>query len=171
MASRQCLADSTDMERSEGSQQHDPVPVDLRHYVDFDLERPAATRVYATAGLALDLICLEPRQALPARTFEHSTVVYTVLGGRAWVVTDEAEVTLEPLQAVLVPPAVPHGVRNDSPDPLILQAVVGPPAPSGDATDGQPSQVAPPRRAEQQGAGDRSARRGLLDRLRGALGG
>jgi quercetin dioxygenase-like cupin family protein len=100
-----------------------PVPADLRDYVHFDLDRPGARRVFATGVLTVELICLEPHQTLDARTHATADAVYTVLGGRAWVVTDEAEVTLEPLQALLMPAGVPHGLRNDSPDPLILQVV------------------------------------------------
>ena len=147
-------------------QPQEPVPVDLRDYVDFRLDEPAATRVYATGTLALDLICLEPHQVLPARMYDEATVVYTVLGGRAWVVTDEAEVTLGSLQAVLVPPAVPHGVRNDSPDPLILQAVVGPPG----HEDFDPP-VRPRTKDAHAPPSEPAQRPGLLDRLRRGLGG
>jgi quercetin dioxygenase-like cupin family protein len=104
-----------------------PVPVDLRDYVSFDLDRPEAQRVFSTDVVAIDLVCLEPRQALAARRYDTADAIYTVIGGRAWVVVDDAEVTLEPLQAVLVPAGVPHGLRNDSPDPLILHVTVGPP--------------------------------------------
>lgn len=112
-----------------------PRAVDLRDYVVFDLDGVAGRRVLATDVLAVDLTCLEPGQDVPPRTFTGTDVVYTVLGGVAWVVTDEAEVTLTALQAVVIPAGVPHAVRNDSPDPLILQALVSPPdevaAPSG----------------------------------------
>lgn len=113
-----------------------PQAVDLRDYVVFDLDGAAGRRVLATDVLAVDLICLEPRQAVPARTFATADVVYTVLGGIAWVVTDETEVTLAALQAVVIPAGVPHAVRNDSADPLILQVLVSPPdevaAPTGE---------------------------------------
>jgi len=105
----------------------EPVAVDLRDYVTFDLAGAAGRRVVATDVLAVDVVCLEPRQSLPARTFPSADAVYTVLGGRTWVVTDEAEVTLAALQSVLIPAGVPHGLRNDSADPLILQVVVSPP--------------------------------------------
>jgi quercetin dioxygenase-like cupin family protein len=104
-----------------------PVPVDLRDYVHFSLETPSGRRVFATDVLAVDLVCLEPGQVIPARTFANADAVYTVLGGVAWVVCDEAEVTLRPLQAVLVPAGVPHGLRNESADPLLLQVFSSPP--------------------------------------------
>jgi quercetin dioxygenase-like cupin family protein len=105
----------------------DPVPVDLRDYVEFDTERPALRRVFTTDVVTIDLVCLEPQQVIEARTFTTADACYMVIGGRAWVVTDDAEVTLEPLQAVLIPAGVPHGLRNESPDPLIVQLIIGPP--------------------------------------------
>jgi quercetin dioxygenase-like cupin family protein len=105
----------------------DPTPVDLRDYVAFDLEGASGRRVFATDVVAVDLVCLEPGQVIEARTFPSADAIYTVLGGTAWVVTDDAEVTLTALQSVMVPASVPHGISNNSADPLILQVVVSPP--------------------------------------------
>jgi quercetin dioxygenase-like cupin family protein len=135
--------------------------VDLRDYVAFDLDGASGRRVFATDVVAVDLVCLEPHQVVEPRTFPTADAIYTVLGGRAWVVTDEAEVTLEPLQSVLIPGGVPHALRNDSPDPLILQAVLSPPDEAPAAMPGpavEPAAVAP-------------ARPSLLDRVRRTLGG
>ena len=140
----------------------EPVAVDLRDYVTFDLDGAAGRRVFATDVVAVDVVCLEPRQALDARTFATGDAIYTVLGGLAWVVVDEAEVTLQALQSVMVPAGVPHGLRNDSPDPLILQVVVSPPE---DAPVLQAGPVVDPR-------DDEAARRpAFVDRLRRTLGG
>jgi mannose-6-phosphate isomerase-like protein (cupin superfamily) len=108
----------------------EPVAVDLRDYVAFDRDRAVRSRIYETDLVAIDLLCLEPGQQLGARTHEDSDTVYTVIGGRAWVVTDDSEVALEPLQAVLVPAGTPHGIRNDAPDPLLLQTVTSLPVPT-----------------------------------------
>jgi quercetin dioxygenase-like cupin family protein len=141
----------------------EPVAVDLKDYVEFDLDLPAGRRVVATDVLAVDLVCLEPGQVLDARTFATADAVYTVLGGRAWVVTDEAEVVLAPLQAVLVPAGVPHGLRNTAADPLILQVVTSPPddvpvVPSGPTAEAMAERSA------------RAGRPGLVERLRRGLG-
>ncbi|CAN5255538.1 hypothetical protein BH23ACT9_BH23ACT9_29310 [soil metagenome] len=140
-----------------------PTAVDLRDYVEFELDMPTARRIMATDVLALDLVCLEPQQTLPARTFETADAVYTVLGGMAWVVTDETEVTLAPLQAVMIPAGVPHGLRNNSPDPLILQVVTSPP----DDVPVVPPGPAPQAAAEREAQAARPRR---IDRLRRTLG-
>jgi len=140
----------------------EPTAVDLRDYVTFDLEGAAGRRVFATDVVAVDLVCLEPHQVVAARTYASADAIYTVLGGRAWVVTDEAEVTLAALQSVIVPAGIPHGLRNDAPDPLILQVVVSPP-------DEAPP--LPPGPAVDPGAPASAPAPGLLDRLRRTLGG
>ena len=100
-----------------------PSAADLRDHVAFDPARAVRSRVHETDLLAVDMLCLEPGQQLAARTYDESDTVYVVIGGRAWVVTDDEEVTLGPLQTVLIPAGTPHGLRNDSPDPLLLQTV------------------------------------------------
>ena len=114
----------------------DPTPVDLRDYVTFDQAGASGRRVFATDVVAVDLVCLEPGQAVDARSFASADAIYTVLGGVAWVVTDDAEVTLTAPQSVMLPATVPHGIRNDSPDPLILQVVVSPPDEAPQAAPG-----------------------------------
>lgn len=105
----------------------EPEASDLRDYVAFDRQRAIRSRVYETDLFAVDMLCLEPGQQLGARTYDDTDVVYTVIGGRAWVVTDTNEVALAPLQAVMIPAGVPHGVRNDAADPLLLHTITGPP--------------------------------------------
>lgn len=157
------MDEASDDDEAHEDSAFEPKAVDLRDYVEFDLEVPAGRRVMQTDVLALDLICLEPQQTLDPRTFATADAVYTVLGGMAWVVTDDAEVTLRPLQAVMVPAGTPHGVRNTSPDPLIMQVVTSPPdeapvVPHGEAPE------AVEEKAEQAG------RVGLVERLRRGLG-
>lgn len=105
------------------------IAADLRDHVAFERDAAVRSRIYETELLALDLLCLEPGQQLGARTHAESDTVYIVVGGRAWVVTDDGEVTLDPLQSVLVPAGTAHGIRNDAPDPLLLQAVMSLPVP------------------------------------------
>ena len=142
----------------------EPIAVDLRDYVDFDLDAASGRRVFTTDVVAVDLVCLEPGQVIDARTLATADAIYTVLGGRVWVVTDETQVTLEPLQAVVVPAGVPHGLRNDGIDPLILQVVVSPPDEMPESILGPVEGV----RMTQQAAEEKPS---MLDRMRRVLGG
>jgi quercetin dioxygenase-like cupin family protein len=144
----------------------EPIAVDLRDYVDFDLDAAAGRRVFTTDVVAVDLVCLEPGQVIEARTLPGADAIYTVLGGRAWVVTDDAEVTLDPLQSVVVPAGIPHGLRNDAADPLILHVVVSPP-------DEMPDSVYGPAPSAGENAPDDTVedKQPWLNRLRRVLGG
>lgn len=102
-------------------------PVDLRDYVDFSAGAATRVRVYATRQLALDLWCIEPQQATPVQREDDREITYTVIGGRSWFVTDDGEVGLDPMGAILVPAGVVHGIDNRAPDPLIVVAVSSPP--------------------------------------------
>ena len=144
---------------------YEPTAVDLRDYVDFDLDAAVGRRIFTTEVVAVDLVCLEPGQVIEARTLGGADAIYTVLGGRVWVVTDDAEVTLDPLQAVVVPAGIPHGLRNDGIDPLILQVVVSPP-------DEMPGSVLGPVAVASTGeAAAAGPKPSLLDRVRRVLGG
>lgn len=102
-------------------------PVDLRDYVAFSEEEATCVRVHATPELALDLWCLQPRQATPVLHHEDARITYTVIGGRSWFVTDEGEIGLDPMGSMLVAPGVVHGIDNRAADPLIVIAVSSPP--------------------------------------------
>jgi quercetin dioxygenase-like cupin family protein len=114
---------------------HGVRPVDLRDYVDFSQDAARRIRVFATPELAMDLWCIEPQQATPVLHHEEQQITYTVVGGRSWFVTDEGEVGLDPMGALLVPPGVVHGIDNRAPDPLIIVAVSSPPT---DAAEDRP---------------------------------
>jgi mannose-6-phosphate isomerase-like protein (cupin superfamily) len=121
-------------------------PVDLRDYVDFHRDAARRVRVYATGRVALDLWCLEPRQATSALHLERD-VAYTVIAGRSWFVTDEGEVGLDPMGGLLVPAGVVHGFENRGADPLIVTAASSPPgtAPTDDPVAGDGAAVVRPR--------------------------
>ena len=102
-------------------------PVDLRDYAVFSPEAATRVRVFATDRLALDLWCLEPNQATEVLHLPDQDVTYTVIGGRSWFVTDEGEVGLDPMGAMLIRAGTVHGIDNRAPDPLVIIAVASPP--------------------------------------------
>ena len=116
-----------DMEVVDVTATGDPVPVDLRDYVVFSKDH--ATRVRTVAGdhLALDLWCVEPQQSTGVLQYADHDVVYTVIGGRCWFVTERGDVGLDPLGALLVPAGTVHGIDNRGADPLILSMAMAPP--------------------------------------------
>jgi quercetin dioxygenase-like cupin family protein len=140
-------------------------PVDLRDYVDFARGSATRVRVFASDHLALDLWCVEPQQATPVLHLPDRDVAYTVVGGRSWFVTDDGEVGLDPLGAMLVPAGVVHGIDNRAPDPLIVVAVSSPPSADGEDPPVGTSEAA----VRHAPAGPGPVRR-FLDRLFGGRG-
>lgn len=107
-------------------------PVDLRDYADFRRGPASCVRVFASAQLAVDLWCIEPGAGTGVLHHPERDVAYTVVGGRSWFVTDDGEVGLDPLGALLVPADTVHGIDNRMADPLIVLAASAPP---GDAPE------------------------------------
>jgi quercetin dioxygenase-like cupin family protein len=104
-----------------------PLPVDLRDWVRFSTAEATRVRVLRTTHLAVDLWCIEPRQATDVLVLRDADVTYTVLAGRSWFATAEGDIGLDPLGALLVPAGTLHGIDNRAPDPLIVMAVSSPP--------------------------------------------
>ena len=102
-------------------------PVDLRDYADFRRGPATRVRVFATEQLAIDLLCLEPGASTGVLHHVDQDVAYAVVGGRSWFVTDDGEVGLDPLGAMLVPADTVHGIDNRVADPLIVLAAMAPP--------------------------------------------
>lgn len=107
-------------------------PVDLRDYVDCVRGAATRVRVFQTGALALDVWCVEPRSGTEVLHHADRDVAYTVIAGRSWFVTDDGEVGLDPMGAILVPADVVHGFENRSPDPLIVLASSSPPGEGGE---------------------------------------
>lgn len=105
-------------------------PVDLRDYADFRRGPATRVRVFGSEHLALDLLCLEPGASTGVLHHPDQDVAYTVIGGRSWFVTDDGEVGLDPLGAMLVPADTIHGIDNRVADPLIVLAAMAPPGSS-----------------------------------------
>jgi mannose-6-phosphate isomerase-like protein (cupin superfamily) len=101
-------------------------PVDLRDYADFRRGPASRVRVFRTDHLAVDLWCLEPGSSTGVQHLPHLDVVYTVIAGRPWFVTDDGEVGLDPMGAMLVPADTVHGIDNRMPDPVIVLALIAP---------------------------------------------
>ncbi|HEX9888775.1 MAG TPA: hypothetical protein VGA69_04815 [Nitriliruptorales bacterium] len=112
-----------------------PVPVDLRDYVRFDRGGATRVRVFATEVLTVDLWCIEPQQATDVLLYADADISYTVVGGRSWFVTDQGEIGLDALGALLVPAGTAHGIDNRAPDPLIVLATASPPDGDQASTD------------------------------------
>lgn len=104
----------------------DPVPVDTRDYIQFSPDHATRIRVLAGTHLALDLWCIEPQQSTGVVQFPDSDVVYMVVAGRSWFVTERGDVGLDALGSLMVPAGTVHGIDNRGADPLIMSMAMAP---------------------------------------------
>ncbi len=118
------------MSRDEHGLEERPAGVEALHWserVSFDESRPAKADLWRGERLFAGLNCLLPGQAQAVHSHAAADKLYLVLRGRGvfQVGTD----TFSAGEGTLVPARAghPHGVRNESPEPLLLLTVIAPP--------------------------------------------
>jgi mannose-6-phosphate isomerase-like protein (cupin superfamily) len=93
----------------------------------FKPEKLVKSSLFETERFFYDLYCLLPGQSQRVHSHGNSDKVYLVMSGKAVVTVGTEEAELGPEEAVLCPAGVPHGVKNDGPDPATLLVVAAPP--------------------------------------------
>lgn len=101
----------------------------LREHARFSAERLVKVGLASTPRVQLDLYCLEPGQEQKPHVHADQDKLYLVLEGRARVLLDGRQETLEPGEAVVAPAGRSHGLANPGPDRLLVAVVVSPPPP------------------------------------------
>lgn len=92
----------------------------------FSSEKLQKIPAFDSDKMLLDQYCLEPGQAQRVHSHSHQDKVYVVLAGQAmFTVGDEEELLAEGM-AVIARAGVPHGVRNDSVNRVVLLVVMAP---------------------------------------------
>jgi mannose-6-phosphate isomerase-like protein (cupin superfamily) len=95
--------------------------------VAFDEERPAKADLWSAERLFAGLNCLLPGQAQPVHTHAAADKFYLVLAGTGSFQVGE-DAFRSPVGALVPAPAgVPHGVRNETDERLVLLTVMAPP--------------------------------------------
>ncbi len=98
-----------------------------RERVAFDATRPAKADLWSAGRLFAGLNCLLPGQSQAVHAHAGADKFYLVLEGSG--IFQVGEETFRSAAGALVPaPAgVPHGVRNEAAEPLVLLTVMAPP--------------------------------------------
>ena len=107
-----------------------------------DLEHPAAIRpaehavfhpekmgkatLFASERLMVGLNAFEPGQEHALHAHAGMDKVYVVVEGHGRFLLEGRELTMEPGMLLVAPEGVPHGVRNEGPDRLIVLALLAP---------------------------------------------
>jgi len=101
----------------------------IRDRAEFRADKMAKIALAATTRAQLDLYCLEAGQEQKPHAHADQDKIYVVLEGRARVVVDGKEETLDAGEAVVASAGQEHGVRNPGPGRLLALVVVAPPPP------------------------------------------
>ena len=99
--------------------------------ISFSEEKMKKNSLFDSPHLFYDAYCLLPGQAQKIHAHEGSDKVYYVLRGTGRFTVGDEEADLEEGNAVIARAGVPHGVRNETEDNLVLLVTMAP-RPSGD---------------------------------------
>lgn len=95
--------------------------------VVFEESRPAKVDLWASERLFAGVNCLLPGQAQAVHSHAAADKFYLVLEGTGTFEVGEGTFRSGPGALVPAPAGVPHGVRNEGPEPLVLLTVMAPP--------------------------------------------
>ena len=98
----------------------------LEDRISFSDEKMKKNALFDSANLFYDAYCLLPGQSQKVHSHDGSDKVYFVVrgAGRFTIGSEEADLTTG--DAVIARAGVPHGVRNESADELVLLVTMAP---------------------------------------------
>jgi mannose-6-phosphate isomerase-like protein (cupin superfamily) len=98
----------------------------LADHVSFSEEKMQKNPLFDASNLFYDVYCLLPGQSQKVHSHEGSDKVYFVVRGAGRFTVGDEEADLTEGNAVIARAGVPHGVRNDSGDELVLLVTMAP---------------------------------------------
>jgi mannose-6-phosphate isomerase-like protein (cupin superfamily) len=98
----------------------------LEESVSFSEKKMKKNPLFDSPNLFYDAYCLLPGQSQKVHSHEGSDKVYFVVRGAGRFTVGEEEADLAEGHAIIARAGVPHGVRNDSGDELVLLVTMAP---------------------------------------------
>ena len=98
----------------------------LEESISFSEEKMKKNALFDSPNLFYDAYCLLPGQSQKVHSHEDSDKVYFVVRGSGRFTVSDEETDLGEGSAVIARAGVPHGVRNDSGDELVLLVTMAP---------------------------------------------
>ena len=109
-------------------------PVTLRpeEFAKFNPEKMGKSTIFESERLLVGLNSFMPGQEHALHAHEGMDKVYHVLSGSGRFLLEDRELSMETGMMLVAPSGVPHGIRNDGAENLIVLAILapGPGAPS-----------------------------------------
>jgi len=98
----------------------------LADHVSFSDEKMKKNPLFDSPNLFYDAYCILPGQSQKVHSHDGSDKVYFVVRGAGRFTVGDEEADLTEGNAVIARAGVPHGVRNDSEDELVLLVTMAP---------------------------------------------
>lgn len=92
----------------------------------FNAEKMGKATLFESDRILVGLNSFEPGQAHALHAHEGMDKVYQVLVGRGTFLLEGEELPMEPGVMLVAPSGVPHGIRNDSEERLVVSAILAP---------------------------------------------
>lgn len=110
------------------------MPKSLRHpeslrpedFAVFNAEKMGKATLFESERILVGLNAFLPGQEHALHAHEGMDKVYQVVAGRGRFLLEGKEIEMEPGMMLVAPSGVPHGVRNDGDQRLILLAILAP---------------------------------------------
>ena len=92
----------------------------------FKDEKMGKSTLFESNRILVGLNCFEPGQAHALHAHEGMDKVYQVIEGTGTFLLEDREVAMEPGVMLIAPSGVPHGIRNDGEERLVVSAILAP---------------------------------------------
>lgn len=89
-------------------------------------EKMGKSTLFRSDRIMVGLNAFEPGQEHPLHAHQGMDKVYHVLEGRGLFLLEEKEVAMEPGVMLVAPEGVPHGIKNDGSERLLVLAILAP---------------------------------------------
>jgi quercetin dioxygenase-like cupin family protein len=95
-------------------------------FAAFKAEKMGKSTLFESERILVGLNCFEPGQDHALHAHEGMDKVYQVLEGRGTFLLEERELGMAPGDMLVAPSGVPHGIRNDGGERLVVLAILAP---------------------------------------------
>ncbi len=107
-----------------------PTVIRPADHADWRADKMGKSTLYQSARLLVGLNAFEPGQAHALHAHEGMDKVYQVVEGEGRFLLDDRELPMRAGDLLVAPSGVPHGVRNTSPERLLVLVFLAPSPPS-----------------------------------------
>jgi quercetin dioxygenase-like cupin family protein len=103
-----------------------PTPFRPEAHAGFRAEKMGKATLFESPRILVGLNCFEPGQEHALHAHAGTDKVYHVLAGRGVFLLEGREEPMEPGVMLVAPDGVPHGIRNDGGERLVVLAILAP---------------------------------------------